>query len=234
MIGKFFRCHTLILRQHNLQHDFVHLKGPFHVSPGYLHPLYPYDNYLGGILLISRTHFRKVSYHQVYSLLIYIIMVYQIIQLKDNCRKHSFQIQIQWSILILRWSLHWGLLQHIQLHRKVNPESKRGWLASWTHNNEERGGCGPIHWRTLLSPSLSPSPGDKAFHTMRLCCIEPTYRANYWAYRVLKHCWAYPYLTLCCSCGGGRPLGACCVFWLSASHLLFFTRRWGEILSPQM
>jgi xylosylprotein 4-beta-galactosyltransferase len=35
--------------------------GPFHISSPQLHPLYHYEKYVGGILMLTREHYRKIN-----------------------------------------------------------------------------------------------------------------------------------------------------------------------------
>jgi len=50
----------LIPENENITYAFPQL-GPYHVSSPELHPKYHYEKFLGGILLITREHFRLVS-----------------------------------------------------------------------------------------------------------------------------------------------------------------------------
>lgn len=36
------------------------IEGPLHISSPQLHPLYHYEKYIGGILMMTREHFQKV------------------------------------------------------------------------------------------------------------------------------------------------------------------------------
>jgi len=50
----------LIPENQNITYHYPEL-GPYHVSAPGLHPDYYYDDFLGGILLITKEHFRAVS-----------------------------------------------------------------------------------------------------------------------------------------------------------------------------
>ena len=50
----------LIPENPNITYQFPEL-GPYHLSAPGLHPKYNYEKFLGGILLITRDHFRAVS-----------------------------------------------------------------------------------------------------------------------------------------------------------------------------
>lgn len=50
----------LIPENQNITYSYPEL-GPYHVSAPGLHPKYNYEKFLGGILLISKEHFRAVS-----------------------------------------------------------------------------------------------------------------------------------------------------------------------------
>ena len=50
----------------HLKYEFPS-KGPYHVSSPELHPLYHYKTFVGGILIMSRQQFEKVSHFSVNS-----------------------------------------------------------------------------------------------------------------------------------------------------------------------
>jgi xylosylprotein 4-beta-galactosyltransferase len=58
----YIAMHDVDLIPINTQLDYLYpIKGPYHVSAPYLHPKYHYDNFIGGILLITNNHFLKVN-----------------------------------------------------------------------------------------------------------------------------------------------------------------------------